>query len=137
MAYEMLGHTSEAKFRAYGKTVEERFASAALAMFDIMFEVDKVRNKVMKKVMVKGKDARSLLHNWLEELLLLLDADLFVLHEVQKPKMTRLNDIWTFEAVCFGERASEATPRRGAEVKAVTYSEMEVTDDHVQVVVDV
>lgn len=137
MNYEMLSHTSEAKYRAFGQTQEERFANAALAMFDIMFEVETLENKVMKKVVVKGRDARSLLHNWLEELLLLLDAELFVLHDVQKAKVSHLKDVWTFEAVCFGIIADANTPRRGAEVKAVTYAEMEVTDEYVQVVVDV
>ena len=137
MKWEMLSHTSEAKFRAYGATDEERFANAALAMFDIMFEVDKVAPKVMKKVLIKGRDLRSLLHNWLEELLLYLDAELFVLQSVKKIKINSIKEVYALEATVMGERATDATPRRGAAVKAVTYDEMELTPAFVQVVVDV
>ena len=137
MKYEMLSHTSEAKFRAYGQTQEERFSNAALAMFDIMFEIEKVQPKVRKKVLVKGTTPQSLLHNWLEELLLLLDAELFVLQRVEKMKITKLKEVWTLETTIFGETATDTTPRRGPEVKAVTYDEMELTDAYVQVVVDV
>ncbi|MEK6823177.1 MAG: archease [Nanoarchaeota archaeon] len=137
MKWEMMSHTSEAKFRAYGTTDEERFANAALAMFDIMFEVDKVQPKVMKKVLVKGRDLKSLLHNWLEELLLFLDSELFILQSVKKIKLSKLKEVYAVDATILGETATDATPRRGAAVKAVTYDEMELTPEFVQVVVDV
>ena len=137
MKYEMLSHTSEAKFRAYGAKPEEQFANAALAMSDIMFEIDKLQTKVRKIVVVKGTTPQSLLHNWLEDLLLLLDSELFALHDVRKIKITQLKEVWTLEATIFGETCSDKTARRGPEVKAVTYDEMEITNDFVQVVVDV
>jgi len=136
MDYEYLPHTSEAKFRAYGDSQEKRFANAAKAMFDIMFEIDEAQPKIRKKLIIKGRDARSLLHNWLEELLLLLDSELFVLKDVTKIKINTVKDIWMLEAVILGQKADDL-PRRGPEVKAVTYDEMEVTDNHVQAVVDV
>jgi SHS2 domain-containing protein len=137
MKYEMLSHTSEAKFRAYGQTQEERFTNAALAMTDIMFDVEKLQPKVRKKIIVKGTSPQSLLRNWLDELLLLLDSELFVLQSVQKMKVSRLKEVWSLETTVFGETATDSSPRRGPEVKAVTYDEMELTDQYVQVVVDV
>jgi SHS2 domain-containing protein len=137
MKFEMLPHTSEAKFRAYGKTIEERFVNAGMAVMEIMFDTAKLEPKVRKQVVIKGRDQRTLLHNWLEELLFMLDTDLFVLVKVEKPKITQTNDMWTFQAIIFGQKADQATHRRGPEVKAITYDELEVTDDYVQVVVDV
>ena len=137
MKFEMLSHTSEAKFRAYGSTMEERFVNAGMAMTEIMFDTAALQPKIRKRIVIKGRDQKTLLHNWLEELLFMLDADLFVLVKVDKPRIAQTNDMWTFEAVVFGQKADESTPRRGPEVKAVTYDEREVTADYVQVVVDV
>ena len=109
----------------------------SLDVLDIMFEVDKVQPKVMKKVLIKGRDLRSLLHNWLEELLLYLDSELFVLHSVKKIKISKLKEVYAVDATIMGETATDVTPRRGAAVKAVTYDEMELTPEFVQVVVDV
>lgn len=135
--YEFLGHTSEAKLRAFGPTPEQRFVNAARGMTDLMFELDKVQPKARKQIVIKGRDMRSLLHNWLEEFVLLLDAELFVLCRVEKIKITKTKETLTLEAIIFGQKADDALPRRGAAVKAVTYDEMEVADDHVQVVFDV
>lgn len=137
MKYEMLSHTSEAKFRAYGATIEERFSNAALALSDIMFDIQRLQPKILKKVLVKGTTPQSLLRNWLDELLLLLDSEFFALKDVKKMKISQLKEVWTLEATLLGEICNDATPRRGPAVKGITYDEMEITDRHVQVVVDV
>lgn len=137
MDFEMLSHTSEAKFRAYGKTQEERFVNAGRCLTDIMFDTATLELKVRKHEVIKGRDAKTLLHNWLEELLFLLDTEGFVLVKVEKPKVTQTKEMWTFDCVILGQKADEKTARRGPEVKAVTYAEMEVTPEFVQVVVDV
>jgi SHS2 domain-containing protein len=137
MDFEMLPHTSEAKFRAYGKTLEERFVNAGRCLTDIMFDISGLQIKERKHEVIKGRDAKTLLHNWLEELLFLLDTERFVLVKVEKPKLTQTKEMWTFDCVILGQKADDMTKRRGPEVKAITYDEMEVAQDHVQVVVDV
>jgi SHS2 domain-containing protein len=137
MDFEMLSHTSEAKFRAYGKTVEERFINAGRAMTDIMFDAAKLSPVVRRHLVIKGRDGKTLLHNWLEELLFLLDTERFVLVKTEKPKITQIKEMWTLDITLYGQIANETSPRRGPEVKAVTYAEMEVTPEFVQVVVDV
>ena len=39
--YEYLEHTADVKFLAYGKTLEEVFENAALAMFNVMIDTEK------------------------------------------------------------------------------------------------
>ena len=41
--YEYLEHTAEAKFAAYGKTMEEAFSHAAVAMENIIVETEKIK----------------------------------------------------------------------------------------------
>ena len=50
--YEYLEHTAEAKFAAYGKTIEEAFSNAAIAMENIIVETEKIKPKIKKKITI-------------------------------------------------------------------------------------
>ncbi len=139
--YEFLDHTSEAKFRAYGKTLEEAFENAARAMFAIMSAPEDVKPKIARKINVnydKSEDLKSLLFDFLDQLVILKDSESFLLHDIKvEIKDNKLS------AVCKGDRADNY-PTSG-DVKAPTYSEMIVEEKKskegktwmIQVVVDV
>lgn len=131
--YKFLEHTADAKYQAYGKTLEEAFSNAAIAMFSIFSEPEKVKAKIKKTIEVRGKDKKALLYNFLEEFLFLLDSEGFLLHEINKIKIT--GDKIKAEVV--GEKINESHKLHG-EVKAVTYNNMIIDEEKnmVQVVVD-
>ena len=76
--FKFLEHTADIKFQAFGKTMEEVFSNSALAMTNAMFD-GKVKSNVSKKIKVNGKDNERLLFEFLEELLVLLDSEDFIL----------------------------------------------------------
>ncbi len=118
MKFKFLEHTADVKFRSYGKSVEEAFENAALATFTVMYK-GKVKAIEKKKIEVKGKDFESLLYNFLEELLFLLDSEGFFVSEV-KVKINKEN--LNLKAEVIGDKA-ENYPI-SLDVKAVTYNEM-------------
>jgi len=134
MKYKFLEHTADAKFQAYGKSLEEAFSNAALAMFSIMTDTGKVKAKIEKKINVKGDDLKSLLYGFLEELLFLLDSESFILNKIKNIKIKK-NKKFALSAIATGDKISDKYELHG-EVKAVTYSEMEIDKKMVQVVVD-
>lgn len=134
--YSFFPHTADSKFRAYGKNTETQFANAALALTSIMFEHKKITPRQEKKISVSGADMKALLYNWLEELLFLLDTKGFVLHAVKKLKISK-NKKYKLSAVVQGDSDQGKYEVVGSLVKAVTYSEMEITKKYVQVVVDI
>lgn len=73
--YEYLEHTADAKFRAYGSTLEEVFENAALAMFNVMIDTEKVSVKTAKEICLSSPDLESLLVDWLSELLYTFEVD--------------------------------------------------------------
>ena len=81
--FDILPHTADGKFRAYGKTLEEQFSNALLAMFSFMFKTEKVKPKIKKEIKVKGKDESALLYNWLEEFIILTITDGFATRSVK------------------------------------------------------
>lgn len=133
MKYKFLEHKADAKFQAFGKNLNEAFSNAALAMFSIMVDTKKVKNNIKKEIKVKGKDKKSLLYNFLEELLFLLDTENFLLNKVEKLEIKN-NEL---KATIVGDKINKRYEILG-EVKAVTYNSMEIKEKPymVQVVVD-
>lgn len=146
--YKFFEHTADAKFQAYGSDLAEAFTNAAFAMFSIMVDTDSVKPEIMKKIVVDAKDEKSLLYNWLEELLFFLDSETFLLSSVVKMEIKEISaadeegemqKMLRVSAVVKGDSADNGYELTG-EVKAVTYNEMEIKTEEgkamVQVVVD-
>jgi SHS2 domain-containing protein len=135
--FEYLEHTADVKFRAFGKTLGEAFENSALAMFDVMFS-GKVAGKIKKKIKVSGEDNESLLYNFLEELLFLLDTENFFLADC-KVKIKEGKKGKELEAELKGDNVKNY--ETNIDVKAATYNEMFVKQEGkkwvCQVVVDV
>jgi SHS2 domain-containing protein len=136
--YEFLEHTADIKFQAFGRTLEEVFANSALAMTNAMYD-GKVKEKIKRKIKVKGKDFEGLLYNFLEELLILLDSRNFFLSKIKKIKINKKGKEKILEAEVFGDYAKNY--KICLDVKAVTYNQMFVKQEKgkwvTQVVLDV
>ena len=142
--FEFLEHTADAKFRAYGSTLEEAFANAALAMFTIMADCSKVKPRVHKKVSAEGIDVKALLYSFLEELIFIMDTEEFLLGSVDKVTITKPGTAdrsarYALKAAVSGDTVEGHDAH--SLVKAVTYSDMEVVEKKgacvIQVVVDI
>jgi len=136
--YIFLEHTADVKFQAFGKTIEEAFANSASAMFNAMYD-GKVKAIKKIKIKAKGKDFESLLYNFLEELLILMDSKNFFLSKIKKIKINEKGKEKTLEAEALGDDAKNY--RISLDVKAVTYNQMIVQSERgkwiIQVVLDV
>lgn len=139
--YEYLEHTADIKFLAYGKTLEEVFENAALAMFNVIIDTGKVSGETARDVFLKSPDLESLLVDWLSELLYLFEVDEIVFREFQVKEVREEGSEYSITARASGEEFySESLPFE-TEIKAVTYNQLEIvkTADgwKAQVVVDI
>ena len=130
--FEYFYHTADTMFRGYGKTLEERFSNAAYAMVNVMVDIDKVRQNRSVNFDVEGNDMKALLYNFLEEFLFMIDAEGFLLSRIEVIKIEGNRLI----CEASGDDMSNGYDLHG-DVKAVTYNMMEITDEYVQVVVDI
>ena len=80
--YEYLPHTADAKFRAYGKTLEEAFKNSALAMSDITFKSAAIKPKIKKEIKIKADTLQELLITFLDEFVFLQDTEGFLLGDI-------------------------------------------------------
>ena len=136
--YRILPHTADGKFQAFGRTLEEAFGNAALAMASLMWDWEKVGRRVRHFIHVKAIDREQLLVKFLSEIIFLFGTKSFLLGRVEglriRPEFSGLS----LEALLEGEVLSDAHELHG-DVKAVTYHDLkiEACDGFtVQVVVD-
>lgn len=137
--YKFLEHTADAKFQAFGHSLEEAFVNAAYALVSLMWNRVKIGSKIEQPVTVKGNDLKQLLVNFLEEVLYLLDSRGFLLHSVERVKIQKISETYELEGLFFGDTYEKRYKIFG-DVKAITYNEMEICANDrfmVQVVVDV
>lgn len=139
MRYRFVPHTGDAKFQAFGETLEEAFANAALALASLMWDWKKVQKNRKIPVEIEGKDLSQLLVNFLEEILFLFDSKMFLLSSVERMHIEQNERENRLTADLIGDAYSPQYSTFG-EVKAVTYHELKIRKSHhffVQVVVDV
>ena len=136
--FVFLEHTADVKFQAFGKTIEECFENCALAMIASQYKGKIKAIKKKKKIKVKGKDNESLLYNFLEGILFLVDSKRFLVSKV-KVKMKESGKEKILEAELFGDDIKNY--KISWDVKAITYNEMFVRKEKnkytAQVVIDV
>ncbi len=138
--YEYFPHTADMRFRSYGKTLEEAFANASLAMFNIMIETEKVSPQLERKISVHAKEKESLLFDFLGKFLFLLDSENFALNKVESIEIEKKEDAYFLNAVILGDELCEKYETK-TQVKAITYNEMQIRQENgiwvISAVVDV
>ena len=140
--FRFLDHTADAKFQAFGLSLEEAFANAALALLSLLWERGRVTPAEVVPVRVEGRDLPQLLVGFLEEILYLFDARSFLTGRVEDVRVRGDSGQGYVLAALFSGETLRGGHRFRGEVKAVTYNEMIVapTPDGrfmVQVVVDI
>ncbi len=131
MDYELLEHTADAKFRAYGTTREEAFANAIRAMTAIVTDPDRLGRTKRLTVEIRGTDDEKLLYDLLSRIIFLMDTEK-VLPAQASVEKTDAGIRATIEG--------DDIRNHSANIKAVTYHDMRVEKNGtcmVQVVVDI
>ncbi len=138
MKYKFLQHTADAKFQSYGKTLEEAFSNAALAMMSLLIEPEKVKVKIRKVIEIDAESEEALLYDFLSRFLFLFDAEGFILNNIKKIEIKKDEQKFRLKAELIGDNNKNYQVH--PVVKAVTYNSMFIKKEKdiytVQVVVD-
>jgi SHS2 domain-containing protein len=125
--FETLEHTADAYIAAYGKDLAEAFENAALAMFEVMTNVDEVKAEVEDYVEVEAEDEHALLYSWLEELLIKSETKEMLYSKFKILSMEKTPRGFRLKAKIFGEKFNPEKHLQKVGVKAVTYHRMEIS----------
>ena len=124
--FEFLEHMADAYIAAYGKGLAEAFENAALAMFDVMTEVEKVNAEIEDYVEVEAEDEYALLYSWLEALLVKSDIDEMLYSKFEVLNINKTPNGFWLEAKIWGEKFNPEKHPQKIGVKAITYHLMEI-----------
>ena len=128
-----LEHMADIKFQAFGKTLEKAFENSALAFSSYISSGGKISSKRSKTIEIKAENNESLLYNFLDELIYLLDAEGFA---VAAAKVQIKDNKLTAEL-----KGDDIKNYHLNHVKAATYAEMHIkkskSEWEVQAVLDV
>jgi protein archease len=122
--YRYLEHMTDAVIEACGSTLEEAFENAAKGLNDTMVDLKTVRPDREIKISASGHDLYSMLFDWLDKVMLLLVADGIVTSEFS----VKIND-YSLEGIAKGEPLNLDRHKYKVEIKAVTYHEMQVSEE--------
>ena len=122
--FEFLEHTADVYIRAHGKTMEEAYENAALAMFEVMTDTDKITQMQEETLEVEAEDQYALLYNWLEALLVKFETENMLYSKFQITNWEETDENFKFKAKIWGEKFDPQKHPQRVGVKAVTYHRM-------------
>jgi len=121
---------ADVAFEADGKTLEELFQSAAIALTNTMIEDSaKLGGKIERKLRIKAESEEKLLHDFLNELVFLKDAESLLFRsfsiKITKQKGGKA-DAFSLAATLNGEEIDNRRHHMIVDVKAVSWHKFEL-----------
>lgn len=120
---EVIEHTADVGLIARGETVQDVFAAAAEGMLAFIIRPEDVRAVETRRRTVEADDRAGLLVAWLNDLILLLNADGFIPARADILECSETRVV----ADVRGEPVDPARHRFRLDVKAATYHQVEVS----------
>jgi len=126
--FEYLDHTADIMFHAWGSTTSEAFEHTALAMFNYMVELSSVAEEenLQHEIEVEGHYLDSLLFAFLDEWLFTFSTEFLVCTRLHITSFDR--DNWKITCKGVGEKFDKKKHTSGTEIKAITYSCMNINE---------
>ena len=137
--YEVFEHTADVGIRAYGKDLNEAFENAAMGMFSIITDVEKVKAVGGYKIVLEASDLEQMLVDWLSELLYIHTVKQ-VMFSTFSVKIEGGEGKWLLKGDASGENYDEKKHTYNTEVKAVTHHILDIKKNEgymVQVLFDI
>jgi SHS2 domain-containing protein len=104
--------------------MEEAFINAALAMFNILTDINKVKAIKKFSIKVEADTLEKLLFDFLDELLFYLDTEHIIFSSFKDMKISQRNSKYELSCTAYGDIASNYDTH--GDIKAPTYNEMSI-----------
>lgn len=121
MSYRFLEDVAiaDVAFEAEGRTLPELFEASALALTEVMIDLDGLSPVLSHEISLTAGDLEALLFRWLAELIYLKDSTCLLFRRFQIT--IREEAEWQLQATVWGDRIDYGTMPLKLDVKAVTY----------------
>jgi SHS2 domain-containing protein len=120
--YHLIDHTADFGIRVSGSDSQELFTNAALAIFDVITEMDVLTGRDSCNIMVSGEDWPDLMINWLREILYLWNGKERLVKSI---KILSLSEKKISAKIYFDAYKPDRHTIK-TDIKAVTYHQIQV-----------
>lgn len=120
--YHLIDHTADIGIQVFGSDSQELFINAALALFDVITEMDVLKGRDSCNITASGEDWPDLMINWLREVLYLWNGKERLVKSVQILSLSE-NKI---SAKIYFDAYKPDRHIIKTEIKAVTYHQIQV-----------
>lgn len=127
MSYKTLEHATDAIIEVTADNLQEAFQIAGISVIETILDSSKVDEVDSKKLVVKGKDLKYLLYNWLEEIIILTITEGFAGKRIIIDILR--NENYEIHAEVFGESIDLKKHQFKVEIKSPTFHEMEIKEN--------
>jgi len=136
--FEFRDHTADVQVRSWGPSLEEAFSQTAYSLMEtITPDLKKITPNVERKITIKAEDKEALLFDFLSEFLYIFDVDELVFSQIYVSKIEKINDNYKLQAILKGEKFDLVKHEIGIEVKAITYSFLNIEEKHTSTIIDI
>lgn len=115
--FEVMEHTADIGIRSFGATRREAFENAAMGMFSILCDIDRVEARQTYRVEVEADDIETLLVEWLNELLYLHESEEVLLKNIIVTELSETRIVGRGR----GEHVDHKRHKLYADIKAATF----------------
>eukprot|EP00033_Pygsuia_biforma_P004121 GCRY01004518.1.p1 GENE.GCRY01004518.1~~GCRY01004518.1.p1 ORF type:complete len:150 (+),score=23.46 GCRY01004518.1:201-650(+) len=137
--YEFLDHTADVQFHCWGTSLKQAFEATIYAMFDYITELSSINIVDSTEISISGHDLPSLLYNFMDEVLFTFSTEFFVAKKVTITDFDTEN--FSITVKLDGEEFELGRHPQGTEIKAITYSNMQIIENpgkvDIYVIVDI
>jgi len=127
VSYKTLEHATDAIIEVTADNLQEAFQIAGISVIETILDSSKVDEVDSKKLVVKGKDLKYLLYNWLEEIIILTITEGFAGKRIMIDILR--NENYEIHAEVFGESIDLKKHQFKVEIKSPTFHEMEIEEN--------
>jgi len=136
--FEFKDHTADVQVRSWGSSLEEAFSQTAYSlMATITPNLKKITPKVERELTVEAEDKEALLFDFLSEFLYIFDVDELIFNQIHVHSIEKFNDNYKLRATLIGEKFDLGKHEIGIEVKAITYSFLNIEEKHESTIIDI
>ena len=125
MGRKLIEVEADIGFEVWSEDLNNLFEEAALAMYEIMVDIDKVEPKEERYIKIEAEEMDLLMHDWLSELLYITDVKGIVFS-----KFNVIINNFKLEGKAFGEPVNRKKHNPKTEIKAVTYHRLKVSKEN-------
>lgn len=127
--FRFLEHSADAYIEAYGRSYEECYENAGLALYEVITDTSLIEPREERIVEAEGGDLEALLYDWLEKLLIMVDIDGFLASRIDVEYIGMEGDTYKLRARILGEVYDPRRHISKTSIKAVTYHQMKIYED--------